>query len=110
MAGLLLAQTTAESQEPINRLSEALSRLARRLLEAGVPLSGAPGAAPADPLNAHWQAIAHDVGICIENLQFHDRLVQQLVRVQDILTSLASNDRLAHVPAVVADPGSIELF
>jgi len=109
MAGLLLAQTTAETQAPIARLSEALSCLARRLLEAGVPLGGAEDPR-LDPLRADFAAIGRDLGVCIESLQFHDRLVQQLTRVQGILTNLANNRRLASLPAVSGDPGSIELF
>ena len=35
---------------------------------------------------------AREMGICIENLQFHDRLTQQLTQVRNLLAALAFSD------------------
>jgi hypothetical protein len=70
-AAALIELAIGESQRPIAELGEALSRIGETAC-AGVP--------PA----------AGDVGACIESLQFHDRLVQQLSQVRDLLAAVAA--------------------
>jgi hypothetical protein len=52
--------------------------------------------------------------VCIESLQFHDRLMQQLSQARDLLTTTAAQPLLAAVPGPPANEGSItgtiELF
>ena len=84
-----------ESEEPVAELSAAVARLAQLKVSA-------PG--------ADRDALARDVAVCIENLQFHDRLMQQLTQVREVLTGLAANRLPAKVPAIAARESSIELF
>jgi hypothetical protein len=59
-------------------------------------------------------AFKRDIAVCIESLQFHDRLMQQLTQARDVLTGLTGNKLLARVANVPANDssldGSIELF
>lgn len=109
MAAVLLAHTMQQSETPIAQLSSALSRLAHAVGH-GASVPQAPGSASGAGQPACRQSLLQDVHICIESLQFHDRLMQQLVRVQQLLGGLASNALLAQVPAAPASEGSIELF
>jgi len=114
LAGVLLAHTMQESEAPIAQLSEALARVARSLTGGSQP--GPQAEVAALRLEAARGAIIRDLAVCIENLQFHDRLMQQLTRVHDILAALAANRRLIDIPAQVpgqaakSGHGSIELF
>lgn len=114
LAGVLLAHTMQEAEAPISQLSEALARVAQSLNGS---LSVAERGAGSEPgSKAAREAITRDLAVCIENLQFHDRLMQQLARVHDILAALAANRRLADIPAQPPSTasnggqGSIELF
>lgn len=69
-AAALIELAINESQRPVERLGEALGRIA------------AAAAAGERPL-------ADDVTACIECLQFHDRMIQQLTHVRDLLASAA---------------------
>ena len=76
-AAALIALAMHESQAPMIELSSALARLADSLSEPGdVKLDRA--------------AFSRELAICIENLQFHDRLMQQLTQVRNLLASLAA--------------------
>jgi predicted trehalose synthase len=70
-AAALIELAVSESQRPVGELGEALSRVSAAL-SAGSP----PAAA--------------DLGACVESLQFHDRLVQQLSQVRDLLAAVAA--------------------
>ena len=48
--------------------------------------------AGAADLAAHRALLAQEVAVCIENLQFHDRLTQQLTQIRNLLATLASSD------------------
>ena len=80
-AAALIELAVHESQSPIETLGRALARLSALL-----PLGS-------DDVRA---ALA----TCIENLQFHDRMVQQLTQVRDLLAS-ATIDQ----PAMTSPPG-----
>ena len=83
-AAALIELALHESNGPVEDLSGALTRLA--LLVQPRPGDGAGGAA------ALREQVAHDVAVCIESLQFHDRLTQQLTQVRNLLATLASSD------------------
>jgi predicted trehalose synthase len=70
-AAALIELALSESQRPVGALGEALSRVSAAL-SAGTP------PAPAD------------LGVCVECLQFHDRMVQQLSQVRDLLAAVAA--------------------
>jgi hypothetical protein len=109
----LLVHGLQESDIPIERLSGALTRMAQTLTEIGTPLfgQGAAQSAAAD-LQVVRDVFARELAVCIESLQFHDRLMQQLTQARDLLTGLQVE--LAPVPTLPANEsgieGSIELF
>ncbi len=70
-AAALIELALSESQRPVTELGEALSRIS----------AAASAGAPAD---------ARDLEICVECLQFHDRMVQQLSQVRDLLAAVAA--------------------
>lgn len=77
-AAALIALAMHESQIPVVELGGALTRLASRL-------NGEAGEVCFDR-----ETFAREVGVCIESLQFHDRLMQQLTQVRNLLASLAA--------------------
>jgi hypothetical protein len=82
-AAALIELSLHESNGPVEDLGEALTRLA--LLVQPKPGDAAGG----DPeLRAQ---VAREVSVCIESLQFHDRLTQQLTQVRNLLATLSSN-------------------
>jgi hypothetical protein len=70
-AATLIELALSESQRPVTELGEALSR---------VSAAFSAGSAPA----------AADLGACVESLQFHDRMTQQLSQVRDLLAAVAA--------------------
>jgi hypothetical protein len=108
-----------QSDTPICELGNALARMARTLSDMGTPLFGADGGRPvADTTSPHAlpelqvfrNALARDLAVCIQSLQFHDRLMQQLAQARDILSGVGANRLLARVADAPANKGSIELF
>lgn len=77
-AAALIALAMHESQIPVVELGGALTRLASRL-------NG-----EASEVCFDRETFAREVGVCIESLQFHDRLMQQLTQVRNLLASLAA--------------------
>ena len=73
-AAALIERALLESLGPVEALGEALARLT--------------AAAPAAALQTRA-----DLAVCIESLQFHDRLAQHLIEVRDLLarTSLMAS-------------------
>jgi len=88
--------------------------MAQTLTDIGAPLFGQAGAEPAGDLQVLRDAFARDLAVCIESLQFHDRLVQQLTQARDLLTGLGAKPLRSTVPSLPANEGgiagSIELF
>ena len=70
-AAALIELALSESQRPVGQLGEALARVS-----AAVSAGNPPAAA--------------DLDACVECLQFHDRLVQQLSQVRDLLAAVAA--------------------
>ena len=79
-AAALIELALHESDGPVEDLGGALTRLA--LLVQPKPGDGVGG----DPQLR--EQVAREVAICIESLQFHDRLTQQLTQVRNLLATL----------------------
>jgi hypothetical protein len=79
-AAALIELALSESQRPVVELGEALSR---------VNAAVAAGAAPA----------ARDLETCVECLQFHDRMMQQLSQVRDLLAAVAATGAIEATPS-----------
>ena len=78
-AAALIELALCESQRPVTELGEALSRVSAAV-SAGSP--------PA----------ALDLEVCVECLQFHDRMMQQLSQVRDLLAAVAAAGSAATAP------------
>jgi hypothetical protein len=113
-ATTLLVHSMQAADTPISQLSDALARMAQTLSDIGTPLFGQTVAEPTADVRLVGDAFKRDLAVCIESLQFHDRLMQQLTQARDALTGLAPNKLLARVPNGPANgaslDGSIELF
>lgn len=79
-AAALIELAISESLQPVEALGAALTRI------SAAEVSGAPPQ-------------ARDVSTCIESLQFHDRLTQQLTQVRDLLANVTA-DEVAGVGAL----------
>jgi len=80
-AAALIELALHESNGPVEDLGGALTRLA--LLVQAKPGAGGTGADP-----ELRERVAREVSVCIESLQFHDRLSQQLTQVRNLLATL----------------------
>src|SRR5262249_49079967 len=79
-AATLLIHGMQQSHNPIEELGGALARIAQTLNDIGGPLFGAAAAQPTADLHLVRDALARDIAVCIQSLQFHDRLMQQLTQ------------------------------
>jgi hypothetical protein len=85
-AAALIELCLHESNGPVEELSGSLARMAQ-LVQAD------PGAsAGAADIQAYRAKLGTEVAVCIESLQFHDRLTQQLTQVRNLLATLAFSD------------------
>ena len=114
-AAALLSLAMAESQAPVARLGTALVHMIQALAQHG--RSGANGLPDAASYGAFLAVVERELAVCVEELQFHDRLMQQLTQVRDCVAAL--RDPSAEFPAgqwlkrrarTVAGEGSVELF
>jgi hypothetical protein len=85
-AAALIELCLHESNGPVEELSSSLARMAQ--LVQGDPGIAAGGAA----IEAYRARLGTEVAVCIENLQFHDRLTQQLTQIRNLLATLAFSD------------------
>lgn len=76
-ASILLSFAMRESEAPAVELGGALERLSQALR----PLEG----------GQVREAMAQDVAACVRALQFHDRLIQQLAVIRNLLTRLTDH-------------------
>ena len=76
-AAILLSFAMRESEAPAVELGGALERLSRGLR----PLEG----------GLVREALARDIAGCVRALQFHDRLIQQLAVIRNLLTRLTDH-------------------
>ena len=92
----LLALAMHESHAPVDVLGGALERMTRSLAvfaHASGRASRAADGAVAAELAAAQETLERELAVCIESLQFHDRLMQQLAHVRDCLTQLVLHGR-----------------
>jgi len=90
-AAILLAFSMRETESPVGELGAALERMSRaltlwrrRAIRAQAPQR--PGEQD-HPTTLFEQ----DLTLCIRSLQFHDRLIQQLAVIRNLLTTLADH-------------------
>jgi hypothetical protein len=76
-AAALIELAIHESQTPVDDLSGAVERLAQELSSP-------------DDSQRRRDVFAREIAVCIESLQFHDRLVQQLTQVRNLLATIAA--------------------
>jgi hypothetical protein len=82
-ANLLVGLAISDTHQPVERIGVALERMQKTL---GLMTHDQPtGCACLAGLNAR---LAPDFAQCIEGLQFHDRLMQQLTFVRDLLAAI----------------------
>jgi len=102
-AAELLGAAMRDTERPVMEMAGALARICTTLSRA----PGGPGAALA--CNGNCGAmIRDDIAICIQSLQFHDRLIQQLTAVRKLIGSDAVAGELCS--GFMPPEGSIELF
>lgn len=103
-----------QSDSPIADLSGALGRMAQTLNEIGTPLFAQDAGASAAPLRVFHDALARDIAVCIQSLQFHDRLTQQLSQAHALLTGTDPADLRTQSLCAPMQEGtsdsSVELF
>ena len=95
-AAQLLALAMHESHGPVDALAGALARMAAAVGQCARALERGRAGAPSAPavgsrrplresalrdLAAAHQCLEREIALCIESLQFHDRLIQRLERV-----------------------------
>jgi len=78
LAVALLAQAMHESHAPVHVLGNALELMTRALKQQG----------RARELTSAHETLERELAVCIESLQFHDRLMQQLTQVRECLSRL----------------------
>jgi hypothetical protein len=112
-AARLLACAMRDSHGPVNVLAGALERMAAALAQCARTLERerAGGDPALRDQSAALAALERDIGLCIESLQFHDRLIQRLERVRGCLTGVTAEQRASESSSSAGSPeGSIELF
>jgi hypothetical protein len=107
-AATLLIHGMQQSDNPISELGGALARMVQTLTDIGTPLFG--NATAQSELQVFRDAFARDIAVCIQSLQFHDRLMQQLTQARDLLTGCASNTIRVTPGNEGSIEGSVELF
>jgi hypothetical protein len=117
----LLALAMHESHGPVDVLGGALERMAAALAQYTLAIERQREIGPhrAEPhadvslgdLEACRETLEREITVCIESLQFHDRLMQRLARVASYLAGIAGDSRAGtDLRRVNLTEGSIELF
>jgi hypothetical protein len=88
-AAVLLSLAMRDTESPVSDLGQALSRMVHT-----VTALRSHATSQAKVVNGgsdeQRKELENELFICIQSLQFHDRLIQQLAAVRNLLTSLAS--------------------
>jgi hypothetical protein len=98
-AAELLGTAMRDTEAPVMEMAGALTRISNALVRAQ---------AAVDDDACDCAHLKQDIAICIQSLQFHDRLIQQLTAVRRLMGSAPMEGELASgfMPA----EGSVELF
>jgi hypothetical protein len=97
-AAVLLTLAMRDTENPVTDLGAALSRMVSTLTAVREHVEKKPFNGDTDNTRVKLES---ELSICIQSLQFHDRLIQQLAAVRNLLTGLAS-----HGPLCVAGFGA----
>jgi hypothetical protein len=85
-AAILLTLAMRETERPVAELGDAILRMNTALVARS---------------DEHTPHLREDLAVCIQSLQFHDRLIQQIAAVRNLLTALAD-----HAPLDVSGFGA----
>lgn len=104
VAADLLGTAMRDTEVPVMDMAGALARISSALSQSG------RGAAPMG-LCGHGcsDLIRDDIALCIQSLQFHDRLIQQLAAVRRLMGSEPMPGELSSAGFMPSE-GSVELF
>jgi hypothetical protein len=91
VAASLLALAMHESHAPVGALGAALERMAHALAKSAKALERQRAGEIADIAACH-ETFSREIAACVEGLQFHDRLMQQLAHVRNCLATLSHSD------------------
>ena len=97
-AAVLLSLAMRDTEHPVTDLGQALSRMVSTLTTVREHVEKKPFNGDTDGTRMRLES---ELSICIQSLQFHDRLIQQLAAVRHLLTGLSS-----HGPLCVAGFGA----
>ena len=97
-AAVLLSLAMRDTESPVTDLGQALSRMVSTLTVVRQHVEKKPFNGDTDQTRYQLES---ELSICIQSLQFHDRLIQQLAAVRNLLTGLSS-----HGPLCVAGFGA----
>ena len=89
-AAVLLSLAMRDTENPVQDLAHSLSRIA--LTVASLRDKATAQRTNGETLNS--RELENELSVCIQSLQFHDRLIQQLAAVRDLLTSLGPHGQL----------------
>ena len=90
-AAVLLSLAMRDTESPVSDLGQALSRMVSTVttLRSKVRQKHVNGDA-----DGRETQLESELSVCIQSLQFHDRLIQQLAAVRNLLTGLSSHGPL----------------
>jgi hypothetical protein len=90
-AAVLLSLAMRDTEHPVQDLGQSLSRMVSTVtsLRDKAAARCPNGELPLDP-----RQLESELSVCIQSLQFHDRLIQQLAAVRNLLTSLGPHGEL----------------
>jgi hypothetical protein len=97
-AAVLLSLAMRDTESPVTDLGQALSRMVSTLTDVRQHMEKKPFNGHTDQTRSKLE---NELSICIQSLQFHDRLIQQLAAVRNLLTGMSS-----HGPLCVAGFGA----
>jgi hypothetical protein len=98
-AAELLGTAMRDTEAPVMEMAGALARINDALVRA---------TAAANDDTCGCAHLKQDIAICIQSLQFHDRLIQQLTAVRRLMGSAPLEGELAS--GFMPPEGSVELF
>ena len=98
VAAELLGTAMRDTEMPVMEMAGALARISTVLIRAQA----------AEDVDCGCAELKSDIAICIQSLQFHDRLIQQLTAVRRLMGSEPGAGDVAS--GFMPSEGSVELF